>query len=1018
MNILDFLPIYQNIDSPDFYNSVYRKKELYDSKLPKTESLDIKRGEQFNHQKIISRFLSGYTLYDEILLFHSMGTGKSCTSVGVIEECRKSGYFKRAIIVAPNKALLHNYIEELVYKCTDGKYEPKEKLKKNHTDRIRALKNNIKNFFSFKTYGELYNDITRLKISNKSSDIETYKNVISMYSNTIIVLDEVHNLRPKKQKKEGIDLRLVYNEIHKMCMLTRNRKIIAMTGTPMRDRPEEISSILNLILPIDSQFEGEEEFKNTFLKENKDDSTYIVRKSNISELKEKIKGRVSVLQSMESDVVKSFEGRTIPEFTNNFIINASKMSKFQTEYYMKAIEQDGGIKNDSNAPDEDSSSGIYNNSRQASLFVYPDGSYGSEGFSKYITKVEKKVSNISSKKQNIVKQFSLTREMKNYLLSNIQEEEEYTDEYNDIILENIGKYSSIYKYVIKDVLENPDKCTYIYSELVTGSGAILLSKLLELVGFTKANGNETEPGRRYAVLTSETSTNTDILKIKKMMNDRNNVYGDYIQVIIGSDTTTEGFSLYNIQREHILTPFWNYTKIDQAVARGIRMGSHQFIKQEGLSPEVKIFQHASIPKTNNLNDSIHLRMYKISEIKDISIKRIQRVLKESSVDCAFNIIRNKGSIDNSRECEYQKCEYKCQGMDKDIPDLRKEDLDISTYNIYYSDDNIKDIIDKLKILFINKFIISLEELKEVFSDYSIYQLINSMHRIISENLIIKNKYGIDCFLKEDNGNYFISTNINNNDKIITLNYTRTPVLYDYRKGFYYYIDNLKNTYYEKYLDEITNSEISNSKFKNILSILDIDIQEDILEKCILSKYKGIKLNEIFRERVIEYFKDLKLVEYTSDYIISSITKTKRQFDIRNKIWKDYSLDISTFDRIRQILEPTTYKKYYGIIEKPKVGEKEPEFKISFVNPIGTKVDKRTMSRGTVCSTRTSSFIDPIIQYLNSEYDSKIDLRKLKSTKDKCNVVKNTLRDLGLLLDDSDLENYKKYEEEQKGTNIY
>jgi hypothetical protein len=112
------------------------------------------------------------------------------------------------------------------------------------------------------------------------------------------------------------------------------------------------------------------------------------------------------------------------------------------------------------------------------------------------------------------------------------------------------------------------------------------------------------------------------------------------------------------------------------------------------------------------------------------------------------------------------------------------------------------------------------------------------------------------------------------------------------------------------------------------------------------------------------------------------------------------------------------KKYYGIIEKHKVGEKEPAFKISFVNPIGTKVDKRTMSRGTVCSTRTSSFIDPIIQYLNSEYDSKIDLRKLKSTKDKCNVVKNTLRDLGLLLDDSDLENYKKYEEEQKGTNIY
>lgn len=1010
MNILDFLPIYQNIDSPDFYNSVYRKRELYDNKLSKSESLDIKRGEKFNHQKIISRFLSGYTLYDEILLFHSMGTGKSCTSVGVIEECRKSGYFKRAIIVAPNKALLHNYIEELVYKCTDGKYEPKEKLKKNHTDRMRTLKNNLKNFFSFKTYGELYNDIIRLKINNKSSDFETYKNVIGMYSNTIIVLDEVHNLRPKLQKKEGIELRLVYNEIHKMCMLTRNRKILAMTGTPMRDRPEEISSILNLILPKDSQFPSEDEFREIFLKKSNTDDTYKIRTEKVNELKEKIKGRVSVLQAMESDVLKSFVGETISNFTDKFIIETSEMSKHQTKYYLEALKQDGGVKKDSssiyNTNEEESSSGIYNNSRQASLFVYPDGSYGSEGFSKYITKVEKKITSTSSKKkQQTVKQYSLTTEFKNVLLEGADEDKDA--DYNiSKIIKNIGKYSSIYKKVIKDLLDNRDKCTYIYSELVTGSGAILLSKLLELVGYQKATGNETDPGLRYAILTSDTSTNADILKIKKMMSDSNNVYGEYIHVIIGSDTTTEGFSLYNIQREHILTPFWNYTKIDQAIARGIRMGSHQFIKQEGLTPEVRIHQHASFPK-NNLNDSIHLRMYKISEIKDISIKRMQRVLKESSVDCAFNIIRNKGSIDNSRECEYQKCEYKCDGIDK--LELSKEELDISTYNIYYSDDNIIDIIAKLKVLFNNKFIISLEELKDVFYNYSVYQLINSMQRIISENLVIKNKYGIDCFLKEDNGSYFISTNINN-DKIITLNYTRTPVLYNEAKDFEYHVNNLKNIYYLNYIDEMTSEGISKSKFDSILSILDKDIQEDILEKCILSKYKGLTLNTSFRERIINYFKDLKLLEYTNEYIISSITKTKRQFDIRNLEWKDYSLDTNTFERIRQILEPTTYKKYYGILDPPKEGENEPVFKISFVNPIGTKVDKRIMSRGTVCNTRTSSFINPIIEYLNSEYNSQIDINKLKTTGAKCNAVKNTLKDLGLLIEYSDLENYKKYTE--------
>ena len=54
------------------------------------------------------------------------------------------------------------------------------------------------------------------------------------------------------------------------------------------------------------------------------------------------------------------------------------MSDFQSKYYLKAwerdIEKDGGKKG----------SGYYRDSRQASLFVFPNGTWGREGFEKYV----------------------------------------------------------------------------------------------------------------------------------------------------------------------------------------------------------------------------------------------------------------------------------------------------------------------------------------------------------------------------------------------------------------------------------------------------------------------------------------------------------------------------------------------------------------------------------------------------------------------------------------------------------
>ena len=77
-------------ENQNFNNVIVTKKEFSDLKLPRIEKQKKKgSGEQYNHQKIISRFMNSHTPYNELLLFHEMGTGKTCTAISVIENLRK-----------------------------------------------------------------------------------------------------------------------------------------------------------------------------------------------------------------------------------------------------------------------------------------------------------------------------------------------------------------------------------------------------------------------------------------------------------------------------------------------------------------------------------------------------------------------------------------------------------------------------------------------------------------------------------------------------------------------------------------------------------------------------------------------------------------------------------------------------------------------------------------------------------------------------------------------------------------
>ena len=270
-DITDFLPKYPNINNykEEFLNpydenfnlSIFKKKEFYGNKLDAYEDLPPK-GELLKHQKTISTFFSSRTPYDRLLLLHEQGTGKTCAAVGAIEQIRKEkSTLNGAIILVRGKGLIDNFKDELVNKCTDGDYIPEGFKYLTEGQKVARINKLVGEYYTFYKFFEMGKKITYM----------TDEQIIEQFSNKIIVIDEVHNIRLKEiiehKKKKGEDIIpketiYVYKEIHRMLHLVKNCKILLMSGTPIKDQIPEFANVMNLIIPKNKQLPTKKKFIN------------------------------------------------------------------------------------------------------------------------------------------------------------------------------------------------------------------------------------------------------------------------------------------------------------------------------------------------------------------------------------------------------------------------------------------------------------------------------------------------------------------------------------------------------------------------------------------------------------------------------------------------------------------------------------------------------------------------------------------------------------------------------------
>lgn len=689
--------------------SVYRKKEFYEDRLTTEtgrEFTDDKDRPLLKYQQLVSRLVGQYTQFNSMLLFHEMGAGKTRSAIATVELARQQSIrpLKKTLVLLKNKALINKFIRELVTKAYPDIYDP---------DPADPLTREI-----LKKVKRNYDIFTFISFANKlEKDMDS---LVNTFSHSIIIIDEVQQLVGERGGNDP------YTLIHTFLHRVVDSKILLMSGTPMKDTPDQFAMVMNLIL--DKQLPTGKKFRSAFFED-----LYLTENGK-RELKDAIRNKVSYL-SPPSNVPIQFIGEGLPGSTVNFLrISYNYMSDFQNSVYSKVARANVSV-NDFNRPD-----------RYASDFVFPDGSFG-KGVLKYTRKFGDKL--------------GLEPTFKKLLLGRNDEE----------TLRNLQTYSCKYAAIIRTILENPEDLCFVYSEYVGQGGIILFSLLMqELFGFDVAKNVKYTEKKRCALITGDMEASRINSILTDMVNTPKNMTGKICRVVIGSRVLAIGHDLLNVRQVHIVTPHWNFSETDQIIARAKRFDGNKALKDAGLSDVLKIYLHAAVSKTVK---SVDVEIWKIAESKDFVLKQIDRAVKEVAIDCGFNYSVNyhPNSGDGSRDCNYQECFYECDGLG--IPqELGDDELDKSTYNLLYDAPDVEDVVQNV-ITDLNS------ASADVFTtSQNSYLVSKSMAKVYNTSKSVASKYGLDGYPRTDGSHFFITdTPTAKIDSSLDMNwYSRHPIL--------------------------------------------------------------------------------------------------------------------------------------------------------------------------------------------------------------------------------------------------
>ena len=748
---------YPDLDDEDFNEKLLSLKEVQVHKIRRYDDInsleDFEKKskelcifEKSSFQYLMSHYLSFRTPYRSMLLYYSVGVGKTCTAITIAESLliNHNSFDEPMIWVILPSAIeggFKNQIFETIKladfssiarQCTGDTYVKLANISKELDSKIaeKRIKKLIKSRYYFFTYEGFANYI----------DIN-YTSKGKIVSDKVIIVDEAHNIRSDKEDEEN---KRVYSALIEVCRDGINNRLIFLTATPMYNEPTDIYTLFYLLLLNDKR---EELFDNSKIFDNdnnlnpsardfiiKMSSNYIsyLRGKNPFNFAFKLSPKLSGFKILDKVIPYMENGKAIDKTEENWISNmedgiiTTPLTQKQKTYLenRKAIDV---VKNNFEA-------------LQVMNIVY-DGFIGSEGFNNFFIKT-------GDKDQLFVK---------------------YNSKYKNALSpspDKLGLYSSKLSK-IADIIKNTNGVIVIYSRFVW-SGIIPLAITLEHMGFSREGTNNilTEPDithnttypnikyPKYCILSSsdpEIMGNTTINGLMTKINHPDNKDGSIVKAILITQVASEGLNFYNIREMHLIDAWFHFNRIDQIIGRGIRNCSHKNLPIEERN--VSVFLHASIDGYER--ETADINAYRIATRKLYQTKVIDELIRNSSIDCSLfkNInyfdkdLFKLGELDIITS-QGVKIKYQL-GDDKSVEPKCKIDLDkIKENSVGFREEtykhlslNIRNKIREYILTKVNKYrerFISMEELKKVFEFVDEKILMYALKMSIYPNVIIDN----------------------------------------------------------------------------------------------------------------------------------------------------------------------------------------------------------------------------------------------------------------------------------------
>ena len=231
------------------------------------------------HQKIVRDYLNLFTPYRGVLLYHSLGSGKSCTSIAIAEGMKS---MKKIVLMTP-ASLKMNFFNELK-KCGDPLYRknqfwefvpidgkpdqmkvlaqtlglPTEYIKKHRgawiTDITKpsnagqlsssdqeSLNEQIDVMIRTKYYDINYNGMNKKKLREM-----TQGGTINPFDHSVVIIDEAHNFVSRICNKLK-DKKSISYQLYHYLMDATDVRIVLVSGTPIINYPNEIGVLFNIL---------------------------------------------------------------------------------------------------------------------------------------------------------------------------------------------------------------------------------------------------------------------------------------------------------------------------------------------------------------------------------------------------------------------------------------------------------------------------------------------------------------------------------------------------------------------------------------------------------------------------------------------------------------------------------------------------------------------------------------------------------------------------------------------------